>query len=276
MGRRWALKGDTMRNDNLGYWSVLYGMIVHTPVKWFLMGALVILTAMWVIVCTGCAPAMDLEKSIYATVEIATNRGGGAGVIYDMDDTKLYILTARHVVTKHGTPKIAERVDVQIRGSFYRDRYHGLDKSQIVIHDELDIAHLVVEKNLHDWRDYQCIPIEALGKSPRIGDTLYTIGHPLSLYYTVNRGMVAQFRTRQFNSTDKKVKYVDKECMLLNAGTYPGNSGGPVINSRGKLVGIMFGILYDYEGMFTRRLYNHLAWSLKHEDLVEFVEEVRK
>ena len=60
-----------------------------------------------------------------------------------------------------------------------------------------------------------------------IGETIYTIGNPIGLEGTVSRGIVSSIR--DFGSGTR---------IQIDAPISPGNSGGPVLNEKGKVIGI--------------------------------------
>ena len=60
-----------------------------------------------------------------------------------------------------------------------------------------------------------------------IGETIYTVGNPIGLEGTVSRGIVSSIR--DFGSGTR---------IQIDAPTSPGNSGGPVLNEEGKVIGI--------------------------------------
>ena len=63
---------------------------------------------------------------------------------------------------------------------------------------------------------------------PEQGDDVLVIGAPLSLEYTVSRGIVTAIRDMPYNGT----------CIQIDAAISPGNSGGPVLNNECKVTGI--------------------------------------
>ena len=60
------------------------------------------------------------------------------------------------------------------------------------------------------------------------GQTVFALGHPLGLDFTISRGVVSS-RSRIRNG----ISYVQTDVSLN-----PGNSGGPIINDRGEVLGI--------------------------------------
>jgi S1-C subfamily serine protease len=70
----------------------------------------------------------------------------------------------------------------------------------------------------------------------RIGDEAFVVGHPLGLYGSMSSGVISGF--------DRSFKPVDGEERLqgliqIDAAVNPGNSGGPLLNRHGQVVGIV-------------------------------------
>ena len=61
----------------------------------------------------------------------------------------------------------------------------------------------------------------------RIGETVYVAGNPIGLEGTVSDGIISGRRDRY-----------TKERLQMTAPISPGSSGGPVLNSRGKVIGV--------------------------------------
>ncbi len=66
---------------------------------------------------------------------------------------------------------------------------------------------------------------------PQVGSEVYVIGHPMGLGWTVTRGIV---------SAHRKPGEVARTAMIqTDAAISPGNSGGPLLNRHGDLVGLV-------------------------------------
>lgn len=158
------------------------------------------------------------EKVNPSTVTVMTglpngNAMVGTGVIFTENG---YILTNAHVIVG-GT----ECYVVLITGESYEARLVGFD-------EENDLAVIKV--------DGHGLPIAQFGDSDSltVGDTVYAIGNPLGveLRGTLTDGIV---------SAINRDVYVDGVTMTLiqtNAALNNGNSGGPLINEYGQVVGI--------------------------------------
>lgn len=62
----------------------------------------------------------------------------------------------------------------------------------------------------------------------RIGETVYAVGNPKGLQGTVSRGIVSSMR--DFGQNDIRIQ--------IDAPISPGNSGGPVLNEKGEVIGV--------------------------------------
>ncbi|MBQ9460111.1 MAG: trypsin-like peptidase domain-containing protein [Oscillospiraceae bacterium] len=153
------------------------------------------------------------------TVTIATElpSGGaiiGTGVIFTSDG---YILTNAHVIT--GGQRCFVVLD---NGRSFTDvKLVGLD-------EEKDLAVLKVNA--------QMLPTAEFGDSDAlsVGDTVYAIGNPLGveLRGTLTDGIVSAI------NRDVSVDGVRMTLIQTNAALNNGNSGGPLINVYGQVVGI--------------------------------------
>lgn len=137
--------------------------------------------------------------------------GSGSGIIYSEDG---YIITNYHVI-ENATSVMITLSD----GTEYDARIIGSDASS-------DLAVLKVEA--------ENLPEAELGDSSalQIGELVVAIGNPLGYENTVTDGIVSGLN-RQL--TD----YIDSATLIqTNATINSGNSGGALVNSKGKVVGI--------------------------------------
>lgn len=137
-------------------------------------------------------------------------QASGSGFIISPDGK---ILTNAHVVDG------AETVTVRLSDNTeYQAKVVGKDKQS-------DVALLKIEaKNL---------PIVKLGNSDQlsVGEWVLAIGSPFGLDYSATQGIVSALSRRLPNET-----YVP--FIQTDAAVNPGNSGGPLFNTRGEVVGV--------------------------------------
>jgi len=140
--------------------------------------------------------------------------GLGSGVLVSPDG---YILSNHHVVENADTITVT-LLDRRI----FPARLIGSDPL-------IDIALLKIEA--------QGLPSATLGRSDQlqIGDWVLAIGHPLGMGSTLTHGIVSAL-DRQSNIL--KEQYSIESFIQTNAVINQGNSGGPLLNLRGEVVGI--------------------------------------
>jgi serine protease Do len=138
-------------------------------------------------------------------------RGTGTGFLIDADG---YILTNEHVIEN------ADRLTVRLTdGRSLRARIIGIDP-------DTDIALIKVD-------DDRPLPFAVLGDSDRlrVGEWVVAIGNPLAYEHTVTAGVVSFLGRKLFNTSLDR--YIQTDAAINF-----GNSGGPLIDTRGEVVGI--------------------------------------
>jgi len=75
---------------------------------------------------------------------------------------------------------------------------------------------------------------------PKVGETIYAIGSPVGLEKTVTQGIVSALGRRLVQIGD---------VIQIDAAVNHGNSGGPVVDMAGRLVGIVFAGIEQYQGL---------------------------
>jgi len=81
----------------------------------------------------------------------------------------------------------------------------------------------------------------------RIGDEAYAVGNPFGLYGSLSAGVISGFdRVFQAEGSDQAIEGL----IQIDAAVNPGNSGGPLLNRYGQVIGIVVGILNPTEQEF--------------------------
>jgi len=167
----------------------------------------------------GAAPSVA-----YITTEVVNSagflgaevaRGAGSGFVWD---------TAGHVVTNNHVVEGAAHVFVQL------DAGEAMEARVIGASPEYDLA---VVKLLHPPRDLHPIGLGTSGDL-RIGQSVYAIGNPYGLQRTLTHGIVSALDRELPTSYEREIAGVIQTDAAVN----PGNSGGPLLDSAGRLVGV--------------------------------------
>ena len=74
----------------------------------------------------------------------------------------------------------------------------------------------------------------------QVGDEAYVVGNPFGLYSSMSSGVISGF-DRTFQPKTSKVEL--KGLIQIDAAVNPGNSGGPLLNRSGHVVGIVTGLV---------------------------------
>ncbi len=165
-----------------------------------------------------------------SVVNIRTDRGRGqgqgSGVIVDSEG---YIVTNYHVV--YGVDTAEVQLSDGRRGS-----------ASVVGRDELvDVAVLKTELNnlvAAEWGDSDDLAV---------GEMVWALGSPFGLQKSITFGIVSAKERHGINSPGSNVY---QEFLQTDAAVNPGNSGGPLVNAEGKVVGINTAIIGEtYQGI---------------------------
>ncbi len=169
---------------------------------------------------TGIADAV--EKVYDAVVVVGTYKNdtltqSGTGFIYEKKDNTYYLLTNYHVI-EGGTKVKVTLTNGEI-----------LEVSIVGVNEYADIAVLSFESN----NEYTIAEV-GNSKDLRVGDTSFAVGAPIASNYswTVTRGIIS--------GKDRLVEVSDNVVSVLQTDTSinSGNSGGPLCNSNGQVIGI--------------------------------------
>ena len=189
-----------------------------------------------------------IAKALNSTVFIKVQKDGkttghGSGVIISEDGN---ILTNYHVVHR------AEGIKVWL----HKDRGRRHHKAEVVGIDP--VADLAVIK-ITPWPDEVLIPasLEPIAASVYPGILVYAVGHPLSLPWSVTKGVVNQVNRPSFITP--YVNLIQHDAVIQE-----GSSGGPLFNTRGYLIGINTYVIAPTSGTLEpKRNYSGMGYAVQ-------------
>ena len=153
----------------------------------------------------------ELVQQVLPSLVVVRGRrfGAGSGIVWDANGL---ILTNNHVVGRH-MPVVLLQDDREY-------------ESKLIARDpDVDLALLSIEAT-------GLTPLKPASVSPRVGEMVFAFGHPWGQRNTVTRGIVSALVSAQ-NRRGDTLPIVRSDAPLA-----PGNSGGPLVNAYGELVGI--------------------------------------
>jgi len=161
----------------------------------------------------GCTPnAVTVAKKALPTVVKITvtkdmYRAGGSGVFISKHG---HILTAAHVIEGYVFPPSVQT---------YTDNNCWYAATVIYIDATRDLALLKINYPSDRYARLRVLPLL------EIGESVIAIGHPLGLDWTVTHGIISRLEP-------------DSLWTQNDAAVNPGNSGGPLFDMEGRLIGI--------------------------------------
>lgn len=191
------------------------------------------------------------QQASPAVVTIKNGSGHGSGFIVSADG---WIITNAHVVA-NGPRIVTVKFNDgrQVSADVIGFAHHGVDLAALKIYGPTNLPSLSLSP----------------AGSTQVGDDIFVIGTPLDEDYqnTLSRGMVG--RLNHQNGT-----------LQHSANTNPGNSGGPVLNRRGQVVGVHFsgdvrGLVYSPTGRPIGVTKSGINFAISGDRLQTFLKAMR-
>lgn len=166
------------------------------------------------------------DSSGVVSIQAVTSEGADSGTGIVLNDQGL-ILTNDHVVAG------ARSLTVASKGSSSATRTATLVGEEA--NDDLALIHV-------DPSGLGLKPLNLVSSSAmEVGDSVYAIGNPYGLDQTLTRGIVSALGREISAPNGAKITGVIQTDAALN----PGNSGGPLLNEQGEVIGVNSQIASD-------------------------------
>lgn len=171
------------------------------------------------------------EKTYDSVVVVYTETGVGSG--FSIEEN--LIITNAHVVGNNKTVAVNTYDGTTLKGSVIKTDY------------EKDLALIQVEKAF--------TPLNIKEEGLAIGQEVYAIGAPKDMPYTMTKGIVS--------ALDRKIE--NNTYIQIDASVNSGNSGGPLVDENGDVIGIITLKATNAEG---------IGFALSAEEILAFKEGV--
>jgi tetratricopeptide (TPR) repeat protein len=174
------------------------------------------------------------RKTLHATVWIKTPKGSGTGWVFDRD--RRLVITNYHVVAGQNTVTVifpAYRDGEIIAERSYYKNARGVRGRVLLTDPRRDLAAVEVESLPEGGIE---LKLASEGVGP--GDRVHSVGNPgaSAALWVYTSGTVRQVYRRQMkygNGQEVEARVIETQSPIN-----PGDSGGPVVNDNGELVGV--------------------------------------
>jgi serine protease Do len=186
----------------------------------------------------GQDPFLKFFAKSKKAVEVTPQAAQGTGFFVNH---QAVFVTNAHVIAE------ASKILVQMAGQNY-----PLPARVLAVDPNLDLAALKVD-------DVAPTPPVRFGKSDnvKVGESVFSMGNPFGYGNTVTRGILSA-RNRRLDQG------VQRSFLQTDAALNPGNSGGPLFNMRGEVIGMNTALLSEAHG---------IAFAIPSEVVLGFVRE---
>jgi len=165
-------------------------------------------------------------KRAVVRLAVRTDEGEGQGSGFVIDD-KGTVATNFHVV--------ADAIEVT---AFFSDGFQERVSKTLGVMPDKDLAFLRLASG-----ESRCVPLKLADSLPQEGRAVYALGCPLGLGFSLTQGIVSGIRSAgelrdAFRSEGGRGPDLNVQWVQTTAAVNWGNSGGPLIDDRGRVVGV--------------------------------------
>ncbi len=184
--------------------------------------------------------ALTELKAASVFIKVEGFRGGasGSGFILSSDGETAYVVTNEHVVVPPRTVGPATSITAVFNSGKTKDE-KSHSATIVAIDAELDLAVLkIVAKEKGLPKAIARFPVD---EKPKLSETatVYTLGFPLGSELSTTDGNPAVTVTKSSITSLREDDKSELTQIQVEGGSNPGNSGGPLVDDQGRLIGVV-------------------------------------
>ncbi len=185
--------------------------------------------------------AQAASKALMSTVTVRTEKGGGSGVIIQLekDTGDAYIVTNHHVTyNAEKASGHAEEITVYLYGMEYGD--FAIPATYLGGSMQYDLAVLRVSGSELLRRSAAVACDFSEDMTPHVGETALAVGNSQGMGLSVTTGIVSvESEKIEMTAVDQSGK-ITYRSIRIDADINHGNSGGGLFNANGELIGVVY------------------------------------
>lgn len=252
----------TTLSERIGGWKKNIGSFLRRglPIAWGILAALITLTIYhFIFIAPTQLSTKDVRESVAIAMASATPPPAYSAQVYQIIRPSLVLIEIEE------THQDAES-DFGLGSGVVVDNFGDILTSLHVIEGATTIqvtfadgtrseAQVVMQMPELDLAVIQALdtPLQlvpaTLGNpgAMRVGDEAFVVGNPFGLYGSMTSGVISGF-DRVFRVPDSNIEIPG--MIQFDAAANPGNSGGPLLNRQGHVIGIVTGLINPTEETF--------------------------
>jgi len=218
---------------------------------------------MMILMVAGITNGWSIQERVDQTYLTINGKCGGT------------IISKKHKLVLTAAHCISGDEQQSIRRNFFQNGQHKEQSGQAKVlakNTDLDLAILQISG---DFQIFSQSSILDQHEKTFLGDEVYVIGNPLGLWIaTVTKGIISNLWRGTESGLDQGGKETSRRLFQIDAGASGGNSGGPVYDREGHLIGVFVESAVSAQAFFNPIISEYIGFAVHHHTIHHWINEV--